>query len=122
MERFELQAYKVKIGYNLAQLELDYFQHFLLSRLYENFNTMYFKEGTCLQKCYGIKRFSDDLDFNYFDLGPDEIISFIEDVFEEKIIDYHETRFGMNFKIRIKGILYNDSDQTRCRISFDFRK
>jgi hypothetical protein len=28
MERYELQAYKVKTGYNLGQLELDYYQHF----------------------------------------------------------------------------------------------
>lgn len=122
MERYELQTYKAKTGYNLGQLELDYYQHFLLSRLYENFNTIYFKGGTCLQKCYGIKRFSDDLDFNYYDLEPGVIISYVEDVFEEKINDYHETRFGMNFKIRIKGILYNDSDQSRCKISFDFRE
>lgn len=122
MERYELQSYKEKTGYNLGQLELDYYQHFILSRLYENYNTVYFKGGTCLQKCYGIKRFSEDLDFNYFDLQAQEIISFIEGTFEEKIIDYHENRFGMNFKIRFRGILYNGNAQTLCRISFDFRE
>jgi len=122
MERYELQAYKAKTGYNLGQSELDYYQHLILSSLYETFNTIYFKGGTCLQKCYGIKRFSEDLDFNYFDLQSGKIISYIESVFNEKINDYHETRFGMNFKIRFKGILFNGSDQTRCRISFDFRE
>jgi len=122
MERYELQAYKNKTGYNLGQSELDYYQHMILSRLYESFSTIYFKGGTCLQKCYGIKRFSEDLDFNYFNVQPGKIISHIEDAFEEKISDYHETRFGMNFKIRFKGILFNGDDQTRCRISFDFRE
>lgn len=122
MERYELQSYKEKTGYNLGQLELDYYQHFILSRLYETYNTVYFKGGTCLQKCYGIKRFSEDLDFNYFDIQPQEIISHIESLFEEKINDYHETRFGMNFKIRFRGILFNGDAQTRCRISFDFRE
>ncbi len=122
MERYELQTYKEKTGYNLGQLELDYYQHFILSRLYEDFNTVYFKGGTCLQKCYGIKRFSEDLDFNYFDIQAGEIISHIENVFEEKINDYHETRFGMNFKIRFRGILFSGNDQTLCKISFDFRE
>ncbi|HKK09357.1 MAG TPA: nucleotidyl transferase AbiEii/AbiGii toxin family protein [Bacteroidales bacterium] len=122
MEKYELQSFKQKTGYNLEQLELDYYQHFILSRLFDLFNTVYFKGGTCLQKCYGIKRFSEDLDFNYFDLPPTEIISQIENVCEEKITDYHETRFGMSFKIRFKGILFNGSNQSLCRVSFDFRE
>ena len=122
MEKYELQTYKLKTGYNLGQLELDYYQNLVLSKLYEVFNTIYFKGGTCLQKCYGIKRFSEDLDFNYFDLQPGKIITLIEDVFKVKINDYHETRFGMSFKIRFRGILYNGSNHSLCKISFDFRE
>ena len=121
MEKHELQSYKQKTGYNLEQLELDYYQHYALSSLYKDFNTIYFKGGTCLQKCYGIKRFSEDLDFNYFKVQPGIIISYIENIFEEKITDFHKTRFGINFKIRFKGILYNGSNQSLCRLSFDFR-
>ncbi len=122
MEKRELQSFKQQTGYNLEQLELDYYQHFILHFIYKSFNTIYFKGGTCLQKCYGIKRFSDDLYFNYFDEHPEKIISLIEKTFNEKISDYNETRFGMNFKVRFKGILYNGSNQSLCRISFDFRK
>jgi predicted nucleotidyltransferase component of viral defense system len=122
MEKIELQSFKQKTGYNLEQLELDYYQHYVLANLYKDFNTIYFKGGTCLQKCYGIKRFSEDLDFNYFDEQPAKIISHIENTLEEKITDFHETRFGMNFKIRFKGILYNGSNQSLCRLSFDFRE
>jgi predicted nucleotidyltransferase component of viral defense system len=122
MERHELQAYKLKTGYNLGQLELDYYQHLVLARLNEAFNTIYFKGGTCLQKCYGIKRFSEDLDFNYFDLQPGKIITLIENILEEKINDHHETRFGISFKIRFKGILYNGSNLSLCKMGFDLRE
>lgn len=122
MEREELVKYKVKTGYNLQQLELDYYQHLILAGIYQKFNTIYFKVGTCLQKCYGIKRFSEDLDFNFFDLQSSEIIAFVEEIFEEKITGYHETRFGFTFSIQIKGILFNGENQTLCRLSFDFRE
>ncbi len=121
MDKLELQTYASKLNYNLGQLELDYYQHFILAKLFEKFNTIYFKGGTCLQKCYGIKRFSEDLDFNYKDLDIKEIIKFIENIFEIKIIDHYETKFGVSFSIRFKGVLYNDSIQSMCKISFDFR-
>ncbi|MEI6434152.1 MAG: nucleotidyl transferase AbiEii/AbiGii toxin family protein [Bacteroidota bacterium] len=122
MEKEELNAYKIKTGYNLRQLELDYYQHLALAGIYREFNTIYFKGGTCLQKCYGIKRFSEDLDFNFFDLQSSKITSFLEELFQEKISGFHETKFGITFSIRIQGILFNGDNQTLCRISFDFRE
>ena len=122
MEKIELESYKTKLNYNLQQLELDYYQHFVLSKLYEKFNTIYFKGGTCLQKCYGIKRFSEDLDFNYSKIKIDEIIKYIEEIFETKIKDYHKTNFGVSFTIVFKGILYDGSERSLCRVSFDFRE
>ena len=122
MERIELQPYKTKLPYTLGQLEIDYYQHFILAKLYETFNTLYFKGGTCLQKCYGIKRFSEDLDFNYEKIEMKRIISLIESLCNAKIRDYKETRFGISFSIRIKGILYNGSPESLCKITFDFRE
>ena len=121
MERNELQAYKSKLNYNLGQLELDYYQHLILAKLYGDFNTIYFKGGTCLQKCYGIKRFSEDLDFNYVDIEIKKIIEFIENIFDAKTMDYYETRFGVSFSIRFNGILFNGTNQSMCKLSFDFR-
>ena len=121
MEKIELRSYVSKLNYNLGQLELDYFQHFILGKLFERFNTVYFKGGTCLQKCYGIKRFSEDLDFNYTDVDINEIIRFIEDVFETKINNYYKTKFGVSFSIRFEGILFTGSSLSLCKISFDFR-
>ena len=122
MQKNELKKYGSKLNYNLHQLELDYYQHFILSKIFEKFNTIYFKGGTCLQKCYGIKRFSEDLDFNYVDLDIKEIIKFIEDVFETKVIDYYKTKFGVSFSIKFEGILFDGSSQSLCKLAFDFRK
>lgn len=121
MDKLELQTYTSKLNYNLGQLELDYYQHLILAKIFEKFNTIYFKGGTCLQKCYGIKRFSEDLDFNYINLEIKEIIKFIETIFETEINDYYESKFGVTFSIRFEGILFNGSTQSMCKISFDFR-
>lgn len=122
MEKNELKKFAAKLGYNLYQAELDYYQHYILARLFERFNTLYFKGGTCLQKCYGIKRFSEDLDFNFIDIDIKEIIAFIEELLDSKIIDLFENRFGISFSIKFKGILYDGDSRTLCKISFDFRK
>jgi len=121
MEKNELAQYKSKTNYNLGQLELDYFQHLILAKLFEKFNTLYFKGGTCLQKCYGIKRFSEDLDFNFVNIEIKGIIQLIENVLEASIVDYYESKFGISFSIRFKGILYNGTNQSMCKLSFDFR-
>jgi len=121
MEKNELLVYKSKLNYNLGQLELDYYQHYILFKIFERFNTIYFKGGTCLQKCYGIKRFSEDLDFNYVDIEINEIIGFIESLFNTKIKDFYETKFGISFSILFEGILFNGTNQSMCKMSFDFR-
>lgn len=121
MDKTQLEQYKKEQNYNLYQLELDYYQHLILSKIFEKFSTIYFKGGTCLQKCYGIKRFSEDLDFNYKDIDIKKIIKIIEETFEEKIQNYNETKFGISFSISFKGILYQDNEQSKCKISFDFR-
>jgi len=122
MEKNDLESYKNRVGYNLGQLELDYYQHYILSKLYEKFNTIYFKGGTCLQKCYGIKRFSEDLDFNYTDIDITEIIAFIENLMGTKITNLYKTKFGISFTIKFEGILYSGDARTLCKVSFDFRE
>ena len=61
-----------------------------------------------MQKCYEIKRFSEELDFNYIDIEVEKITLLIENLFEAKIIDYYETRFGISYSIRFKGIFFMD--------------
>lgn len=122
MEKSELETYKNKLQYNLGQLELDYYQHKILEKLFEKFNTIYFKGGTCLQKCYGIKRFSEDLDFNYEQINIQEVINFIEQKFNTKVFDVNITKFGISFTIKLEGMLFTGDPRTYCKISFDFRE
>jgi hypothetical protein len=58
----------------------------------------------------------------FFTIQIVKIISLIENFFSEKINDYHETRFGMSFSIKFKGILFTGDIQTLCRVSFDLRE
>jgi predicted nucleotidyltransferase component of viral defense system len=46
------------------QMEKDYFQDIFLYRLYGKTNALVFKGGTALYKLYGLRRFSEDLDFS----------------------------------------------------------
>lgn len=116
----ELREYKEQLGYDLHQLELDYFQHVILSSLYREHTNIFFKGGTCLQKVYGIKRFSEDLDFNY----KHDIKAVKETI--QKIIgslsNKNKTKHGLSFKTTFEGILYTGNPQSRCTISYDFRK
>ncbi len=124
MNREELSEYKAKMGYNLGQLELDYYHHKILEILYKKYNTLYFKGGTCMQKCYGLKRFSEDLDFNYIDIDIEKLIEYIikELDVETTLINRYETKFGISFVLKIKGILYTGAENSYCRVSLDFRK
>ena len=65
--------------------------------------------------------FSEDLDFNFVDIEINEIIGFIESIFKTKIKDYYETKFGISFSILFEGILFNGTNQSMCKMSFDFR-
>lgn len=116
----ELKAYTDKDGYDLHQLELDYFQHVILSTLYRNHTNIFFKGGTCLQKVYGIKRFSEDLDFNYKDS-----IQAVEKTIQNLAgtpSDKNQTQYGTSFKTTFEGILYTGNPQSKCTVSYDFRK
>lgn len=124
MIKNDLLKYKNMTGYNLSQVEIDYMQNILLNVLYRKYDKIYFKGGTCLQKCYGLRRFSEDLDFNYDTLSLQNLISYLNTHFpyEFEIKDINETVFGFSLKLSIKGILYDGTRSTTCRISLDFRK
>jgi predicted nucleotidyltransferase component of viral defense system len=62
------------------------------------------------------------LDFNYVDIEIDELIEFIENIYSVKIQDFHKTKFGSSFSIRFEGILFNGTNQSMCKLSFDFRE
>ena len=61
----------------------EYFQHIFLGELYKlpNSEKLLFKGGTALRIIYGSPRFSEDLDFSLFDIGHNEVKSFVEGLF-----------------------------------------
>jgi predicted nucleotidyltransferase component of viral defense system len=124
MIKQELEKYKLLTGYNLHQLELDYMQNIVLKILYAKYDKLYFKGGTCLQKCFGIKRFSEDLDFNYEDIDLIQLMNYLKNYFpyDFSIKEHKKTSFGDTFSLIIKGVLYTGSSQSTCKLLLDFRK
>ena len=73
----ELKEYSKIRELNLGQAEKDYFQTIILFILYQDFGKeLIFKGGTALSKCFGLDRFSEDLDFT---ISQDIDIKKIED-------------------------------------------
>ena len=121
--RRELEEYsKLRGMKNIGQAEIDYFQTILLFIIYQNFgNEIIFKGGTALSKCFGLNRFSEDLDF------------VCKREFDFKIIEEGLKRFKIDFKIekeifersksyvlRINGPLFNGTKNSLCKLILDF--
>lgn len=118
----DLKEYAKKKNYNLGQAEKDYIQEIILFILYkEHGRNIVFKGGTALTKCYGLDRFSEDLDFtaekkeNFsktINKGLNDF--YIEYEFEEKERDQS---IDLNYKIQ--GPLYNGHRNSLCKILLD---
>ncbi|MCJ7816352.1 MAG: nucleotidyl transferase AbiEii/AbiGii toxin family protein [Candidatus Aenigmarchaeota archaeon] len=118
----ELQEYAKTVGLNLGQAEKDYFQNILLFIIYRNYGKdIVFKGGTALKKCYGIPRFSEDLDFTCL---SEMKIENIEDGLKRFNIEFEiETKkyhAGLKVTFRIKGPLYNGIRFSLCKLMLDF--
>ena len=75
----------------MGQVEKDFFQHLVLKYLYEITTTEFvFKGGTALQKCYGLQRFSEDLDFT-FQGKKNNILEIVEKVNQKVNLLYEST-------------------------------
>ncbi len=107
---------------NKEHIEKDYFQDVFLFNLFKKTNKFVFKGGTALYKLYGLKRFSEDLDFSLIDnLSLENIEEIIRNVarssdFEIKSIK--KTRDSIMFKLSCKGIL---TKYNTLRIDVNFR-
>lgn len=119
----ELEEYaKLRGMKNMGQAEKDYFQNILLFIIYKHFGSeLIFKGGTALSKCYGLNRFSEDLDFickNEFDFKV------IEEGLRRFKIDFEiekeEFERSKSYIIRIKGALFNGNKNSMCRVILDF--
>jgi len=119
----ELIEYSKRKGIkNLGFAELDYFQNLFLFIIYKNYsNEIIFKGGTALYKCFGLDRFSEDLDFNII---KEVNLEKIEKELNSFKLEYtrEEKTFERSKKIifRIKGPLYNGTRNSFCKLELDF--
>lgn len=99
------------IELNLYQKEKDYLQHIVLHRIYSRINSeLVFKGGTSLQKCFGLSRFSEDLDFTASE-------GFTEEGLERALAEVNrfyptsrsrsENNNSLSFKLKIEGPLFH---------------
>jgi len=107
---------------NLGQAEKDYFQNIVLFNLYKIYSTeLVFKGETALSKCYGLDRFSEDLDFTASSLfDSNKLKEKLNRFFQE--YDFQEKKVvGNNLKItiRFKGPLYTGQKNSTCKIVLD---
>ena len=118
----EMLDYSKTTGLNLGQAEKDYFQNILLFIIYRNYGKdAIFKGGTALKKCYGLPRFSEDLDFTCVDKisieGVQEGLKRFNIEFETETKDYP---VGLKATFRIKGPLYTGIRNSLCKLIMDF--
>ncbi len=128
----ELADYKAVTGFaNLAHVEKDYLQHVVLAILSDEAgDNLVFKGGTCLQKCFGLGRFSEDLDFNVVGLQPKDALEAFEKA-AKKIAQFgYDAEIskngafgpaGVNGKFKVNGPLFDGSTLSIATISFDCR-
>ncbi len=120
----ELEKYAGLRGFNLGQGEKDYYQNLILFILYGKFSKeLIFKGGTALSKCYGLNRFSEDLDFTVSE--KNDFVSIIEKRLEDFKIKYHTKNFinsdiSQKCKVKIQGPLYKGTERSECSITLDF--
>jgi len=121
----ELKIYASKRGLNLGQAEKDYYQNIILFIIYsKTAKEIVFKGGTALAKCYGLNRFSEDLDFSI--VKKMQIIDIVSKGLEDFGIKYEmaknekESEETEKYRIKIEGILFAGTEKTKCNITLDF--
>lgn len=118
---------KTPIDFNLYQKEKDYLQHIVLSRTFSRTGLgLTFKGGTALQKCLGLNRFSEDLDFtaseNFsrekLERGLKEVDRFYPSSFTKS-----ENDISLSYKLKIEGPLFHGQLSTQTiRIDISLRE
>ncbi|MFH1224649.1 MAG: nucleotidyl transferase AbiEii/AbiGii toxin family protein [Candidatus Diapherotrites archaeon] len=125
LSRNELARYGPP-GFHLAQKEKDYVQHWVLSFLSQSGFGGVFKGGTCLQKAFGLPRYSEDLDFTLN--GADEpdfeaISAYLSSAGLSGMRWKKEsTEISGSAKLRFRGPLYNGSEISEGSIIMEFSK
>jgi predicted nucleotidyltransferase component of viral defense system len=118
----ELRSYAGTSGLNLWQAEKDYFQNIVLFILYRRYgNEMVFKGGTALKKCYGLPRFSQDLDFTCArKMDPmKDIENGLRRLGAEFEKETEQHTDSLKIILRIRGPLFTGVRQSICKFIID---
>ena len=119
-----LRGYATLRNLNMGQAEKDYYQNMILFILYGKISDeLVFKGGTALSKCYGINRFSEDLDFTAAGhLGVNGIVSNGLDDFgiTHTVKEISSTGNSSKYRIKVQGPLFTGPEKTLCSITLDF--
>jgi predicted nucleotidyltransferase component of viral defense system len=109
--------------------EKEYLQHIFLRSV--SGEELIFKGGTCLKICYGLPRFSEDLEFNT-EMEPEEIKEIVKDSFsnfeslgievETDRSELFEENSAYTAHLRFKGPLHDGSRQSTNTIQIDAGK
>ena len=99
------------IDFNLYQKEKDYLQHIVLSRVFSRTSSeLTFNGGTAIQKCFGLNRFSEDLDFTASeDLSMEKLERSLEEIekFYPCSVLKSENNASLSYKLKIEGPLFH---------------
>jgi len=109
IDRKELEKFGPP-GFHLGQKEKDYAQHWVLSYLSRSGFNGIFKGGTCLQKAFGLPRYSEDLDFTLKEEKEpdyDALSAFLSSSgFTVVSLKREENQNSINVRLRYRGPLY----------------
>jgi predicted nucleotidyltransferase component of viral defense system len=123
LSRHELGKYGPP-GFHLAQKEKDYVQHWLLYFLSRSGFGGVFKGGTCLQKAFGLPRFSEDLDFSLGGAGEPDYESasaFLSSAgFSGLGWEKRSGDASISARLRFRGPLYNGSGLSEGTVTLEF--
>ncbi len=122
ISRTSLEEYAKTRGLrNIGHAEVDYFQNIVLFILSQEYgSTLVFKGGTALSKCYGLPRFSEDLDFNAKEkINELLLVNALKRFQIEHEIEKDEYKDGLKYTIHVNGPLFIGAKNSRCRIILD---
>ena len=112
------------------QIEKEYLQHIILQLIYSHTSALLFKGGTAIKKAYGLKRFSEDLDFTKIgEVNFNELFEKVSKELSSKF-NYQNTvkkmkvkeELGVTFRFDIVGPLSEASGTGHCYIYIEISK
>jgi len=126
----EIKDYAKTYGLKPWQAEKEYFQHMILHLIYSNTSSLLFKGGTAIKKAYGLKRFSEDLDFTQ--IGEIDADTLFDKISKDISIKYGyitslkkmkvKEEIGVAFRFSINGPLLEPSGLGQCYIYIEISK